>query len=104
MDTQQVYDYVQAVKHQTELEALLHQAFKHLNPDNSIMGTSNPILSAYTKLVTQQLTPSQTDWLTWWMYETDFGNSSKQFTISENDWINTRDLTFDKFWEMVNEA
>ena len=103
MNTQQIYDYVQAVNCQMQTEALLHQAFKQLNPDNSIMGTSDPLLRAYTKLVQQLVTPQQFANLEHWMYECDFGRTPTDRAIN-SDWINTHDMTFFKYWEIVNAA
>lgn len=103
MNTQQIYDYVQAVNYQMQTETLLHQAMRQLNPDNSIMGTSSPLLTAYTKLVQQSLTPTQFMWLEHWMYECDFGRTPTDFAIN-SDWINTYGMTFFKYWETINEA
>lgn len=101
MNIKQIYDYVSAMKHQAETENLVNSAFRQLNPDNCILGTAQPIQSAYTKLVQQLLTPSQYDWLEWWMYETDFGQRSMEFSI-DNEFLDASGMTFYKFWEIVD--
>jgi hypothetical protein len=101
MNTQQIYDYVQAMKHQAETENLVNSAFQQLNSDNCILGTAQPVQTAYTKLVQQLITPEQWGWLEWWMYETDFGQRSMQFSI-DNEFLDASGMTFYKFWEVVN--
>lgn len=102
MNPQQVYDYVNAVKYQALTEDIVNAAFKQLNPDNSILGTAEPIQSAYTKLISEMLTPEQFSWLEWYMYETCFAERSSKFCIN-NIWMDVQYMSFFKFWEIVNE-
>lgn len=102
MNPQQVYDYVNAVKYQALTEDIVNAAFKQLNPDNSILGTAQPIQSAYTKLISETLTPEQFNWLEWYMYETNFAERSQKFCVN-NIWMDVQHMSFFKFWEIVNE-
>ena len=99
--TQQIYDYVQAVKYQSECEIIVDTALRTLNPDNCIMGTAQPLQNAYTKLVRELLTTTQFDWLMWYMYESDYGQRSMGFSIN-NEWFDVQGMSFFKFWEIVN--
>lgn len=103
MNPQQIYDYVQAMKYQAETEDVVNAAFRQLNPDNTILGTAQPIQSAYTKLVRETLTPEQFSWLEWYMYETNFAQRSAQFSI-DNVWMDIQYMSFFKFWEIVSNA
>jgi len=103
MNTQQVYDYVQAMKHQAETEDIVNRAFQQLNPDNCILSTAKPVQTAYTKLVKQYLSVTQIGWLDWYMYETDFARCSMSFSIN-NEMLCIQHMSFYKFWEIVNNV
>jgi hypothetical protein len=103
MKTQQIYDYVQAVKYQHETEQILDAALRQLNPDNQVIGTATPILNAYSKLVKESLTEAEWSWLEWWMYETDFAQRSAAFGIN-NEMVDVQNMSFFKFWETINNA
>lgn len=103
MKTQQIYDYVQAVKYQQQTEQILDTALRQLNPDNQVIGTADPILRAYSKLMQESLTQAQWDWLEWYMWETDFAQRSAAFGIN-NEMVDVQGMSFFKFWEMINNA
>jgi hypothetical protein len=101
MDIQQLHSYVTAMNHQYQLEAQVNAVFQQLNCDNQILGLCVPVTTAYTKLIESLLTPSQFSWLEYWMYDCDFGRHARTISI-DNTHYNTLDMTFFKFWELVN--
>jgi ABC-type uncharacterized transport system permease subunit len=103
METQQIYDYVQAMKYQAECEDIVNVALQQLNPDNQVIGTARPLQAAYSKLVQELVTPQQWDWLDWWMWETDFGQRSAAFGVN-NEMVDVQGMSFFKFWEIINNA
>ena len=94
------YDYVQALKTQYIQEQALGQALYSLGSDSAIIHVSKPIQDAYTKLVKTMLTPAQFDWLEYWMYECDFGNSEHQITVDNHNYT-INNLTLYKFLELT---
>lgn len=101
MNTQQIYDYVSAMKHQAEAEDLVNQVFQQLNPDNTILGTSSPITKAYSKLVEQRTTAQQWLWIQWWINESNFGKEPLSFSIN-NEMLSIENMNFYLFWSTVN--
>lgn len=77
-----VYDYVNAVYTQTVYEAAFDVALSSLGSETSITQLGKAVQDGYTELVKSMLTPEQWDWVEYWMWECDFGNSSLNFTIN----------------------
>lgn len=102
MNTQQVYEYVEAIKFQQQTEELLSATLQRLNSENYIAGTAGYTQKMYTQLVKQLLTEHQFEWLEWYMYDTDFGTESQTF-LANNQVYNIKSISFVKFWEIVNE-
>jgi hypothetical protein len=95
------YDYAQACKHQEEAEDLLDKALCALGSENRIMGVANPITKSYTALVAELLGPELSDWLSWWMYETNYGRDEMIFTIDGTPY-NPTEMTLYSFLEIVD--
>lgn len=94
------YDYVQALKTQFIQEQALAQALRSLGSDCSYVHVAEPVETAYTKLIRSLITQDQFEWLEYWMYECDFGNSTH--TIHVNDCVYTiNNLTLYKFLELT---
>lgn len=94
------YDYVQALKTQHIQECAVAQAFNTLGSECDYICLSKPTQDAYTKLVKTLLTPDQFDWLEYWMYECDFGNSEHQITVDNHNYT-INNLTLYKFLELT---
>jgi hypothetical protein len=101
MNTDKIYEYVTALNHQYQLESALNTAFQQLDSNNQIFGVCGPVTKAYTSLVESLLTPQQVYWLEYWIYECDFGRTGLKFSVN-NEMYNTLDMTFFKYWEIVN--
>ena len=95
-------NYIEAIKIQTEAEDQLNLAFGNLGSDNMILSLAEPIQRAYTALIQEILGLKHWDWLTWWMYETDFGKKPMHFYITDVEYDPSQ-LTFDEFWTVVCE-
>lgn len=95
MNPQQIaYDYLCASQTQECYELKLNQALQLLSPDNNITSTADPIRTAYNNLVRDTLGGATFDWLLWWMYECDYGNSPKAFAIDNTDYCAVSQLEF----------
>jgi len=101
MNTDKIYEYVTALKHQYHLELALNSAFQQLDENNEIFGVCGPVTKAYTNLVESLLTPQQVYWLDYWIYDLDFNSQARTITVN-NQTYNTLDMTFFKYWEIVN--
>lgn len=94
------YDYVQALKVQYIQEGILGQALHNLGSDSAYIHLSKPIQDAYTKLIKTLITQDQFEWLEYWMYECDFGESDH--TIHVNDQVyQINNLTLYQFLELT---
>lgn len=94
-------DYANSLKSQSEAEDALNMALGALGSDNQIFSLAEPTINAYTALVQEILGLSLMDWLTWWMYETDYGTNPMTFIIDNVDYDPTQ-LSFDQFWKLVD--
>lgn len=100
---QAAYDYAMATITQSQGEAMLDQALRTLGSDNQIIDLCEPILVAYRKLLATTIGPELMDWLDWWMYETDHGTKSMEFTINNISYDPTQ-MTLYKFLETVDAS
>ena len=94
------YDYVQALKTQHILESAVAESLRSLGSDCEYVYLSKPTQDAYTKMVKTLLTQDQFNWLEYWMYECDFGNSTHQIHVN-NQKHTVNDLTLYKFLELT---
>ena len=94
-------NYMLAVQTQAAAEDQVNQALQNLGSDNQVFNLAEPILNAYSNLVQEILGPTAWEWLTWWMYETDYGKSNMSFTIDDQNYDPTQ-LSFEQFWKLVN--
>lgn len=94
------YDYVCAINTQTILESAVAESLRSLGSDCDYVHLSEPTQAAYTKLVRSLLTPDQFDWLEYWMYECDFGNSNHQITINNTNYT-IKNLTLQQYLELT---
>lgn len=98
----QLKKYVSAEQAQRDKEFALHNALKSFNEDNMLMCVSSDLSANYKELVHSFLIKSQIDWLEWWMWETDFGKGSYDFSIGQKDY-SSKDMYFDEFWKLIND-
>ena len=95
MSPQQIaYEYLCANQTQECYELLLNQALQLLGADNRLASFADPLRTAYNNLVASALGTQAFDWLLWWQYECDYGNSPKQFTINHVDYCDVSQLQF----------
>lgn len=94
------YDYVCALKVQHIQECAVATALNSLGSDSGYICLSRPTQDAYTKLVKTLLTADQFDWLEYWMYECDFGNSTHTIYINDEAY-QINNLTLYKFLELT---
>lgn len=95
------YNYCMANLTQTAAIEQVNTALRSLGSDNMIFSLCEPLESAYTKLVEQLLGPQLWDWLMWWMYETDYGSRTMEFTV-DGVAYNPEDMTLYRFLEIVD--
>lgn len=98
---QAAYEYAMATITQRAGEDLLDTALRTLGSDNQIIDLCEPILVAYRKLLAQYIGQELMDWLDWWMYETDYGSKSMEFSINKVDYDPTT-MTLYRFLELVD--
>jgi hypothetical protein len=95
------HTYAQATKLQGTATHQFNMSLCSLGSDNYVFSLAEPIESAYTALVEELLGPEPFEWLTWWIYETDYGTQNMTFEINGQDYDPTQ-LDFDQFWRLVN--
>ena len=95
------YNYCMANIQQRAGEEMLSNALQSLGSDNQVFGLAEPLEGAYTELVQQLLGPELFEWLMWWMYETDYGQSKMEFTVNGVEY-NPQDMTLFRFLEIVD--
>jgi hypothetical protein len=88
------YEYLAASQTQECYELKLNQALQLLSADNQLVSVSDPLRTAYNNLVASALGTQAFEWLLWWQYECDYGNSPKQFTINNTDYCGVTQLQF----------
>lgn len=96
------YNYVQALKTQRTYDNNMDVAMRLLNPDNQVFGLADAIEGPYTKLVAELVGPELFDWITWWMWETEFGTLNMEFIIHGTSYDPTT-MTLFKFLELVDD-
>lgn len=97
------YNYAMACKQQEAQEDIINAAFVGLGSDNQILSLATPLKEAYTDLVARTIGPELSDWLSWWMYETDYGSLNMEFIIDGVKY-NPQDITLYKFLEIVDAS
>ena len=95
MNQQQIaYDYLTSSQTQECYELKLCQALQLLSADNQLVSVSDPLRTAYNNLVRDTLGTQAFEWLLWWQYECDYGNSPLAFTINNTDYCDVTQLQF----------
>lgn len=97
------YNYAMACKKQEAAEQQINQAFASLGADNQIFDLAGPLKEAYTDLVARTIGPELSDWLSWWMYETEYGSENMEFIINGVKY-NPQDMTLYRFLELVDAS
>jgi hypothetical protein len=97
------YNYCMANLQQSAAVEQLNTALGSLGSDNYMFSLCEPLEAAYTKLVEELLGPELWDWLMWWMYETDYGSKTMEFSIDGVDYDPTT-MTLFKFLEIVDAS
>lgn len=97
------YDYCMAHIQQTAGTDQLNTALRALGSDNYLVSLCEPLERAYTDLVSDLLGPQLWDWLTWWMYEADYGSRTMEFSIDGVEY-NPEDMTLYRFLEIVDAS
>lgn len=95
-----VQQYVTAVQSQYDKEFALFNALRSFCPDNYIFSMSNDVIDAYSELIKTIIGKNNFDWVSWWMWETDFGQNSTAFYIHEKQY-DPSGMTFSEFWDLV---
>lgn len=98
-----VQEYINAVQKQEDAEIGVSDALRKLNPDNYTIGFADHVMTAYNHLIADILGKEAWDWLTWWMWETDFGQKSEFHFWVNNVKYDPSGLTFEEFWKIVND-
>ena len=80
---------------------MLDTALRTLGSDNQIIDLCEPILVPYRKLLTETIGLQLMDWLDWWMYETDYGTKTMEFSINNVGYDPTQ-MTLYRFLEIVD--
>lgn len=97
------YDYCMSMITQRAYEDQFNKTLQMINPDNQIFGLADAVEGPYTNLVHQLLGPDLFDWLMWWMYETNCGQTNMLFEIDGTSYDPTQ-MTLYKFLETVDAS
>lgn len=89
------YDYITAVQAQRTYEQSVSKA---LGIDFIELG--NHVQDAYTQLVKSMMSEDQWQWVEYWMWECNFGDSELYFAINRVTY-KIKDLTLEKYLEVV---
>lgn len=98
-----VIDYINAMEKQSNADDKFAEALKLLNADNYTMGTAENISTAYSKLLKKIIGADSFDWLTWWMWECDFGKKPNSLFWIKEVKYDASGLSFKEFWGLVND-
>ena len=96
------FNYMFAIRDQHELEQSLNKALQALSRENNIISLSSKIDNAYTDLVARLLGEHLSDWLSWYMWEADFGKSDKHKYWVDGIEYNPKEQSFVQFWNTVS--
>lgn len=97
------YNYMFATRDQYEAEQVLNKALQGLSRDNHIISLSSKVDNAYTDLVARLLGEELSDWLSWYMWEADFGRSDKfKYWVKDVEY-NPKEQSFIQFWNTVSK-
>ena len=95
-----VYDYINAVHTQVVYEEAFDIALTSLGSERGITQLGKVVQDAYTELVKSLITPEQWDWVEYWMWECNFGDSTHAFTI-DGLVYNISEITLLKYLEII---
>ena len=98
---QTAYNYCMVIIQQRSAEDQLNTALRSLGSDNYLFSLCEPLENAYTTLVAELLGTDLFDWLMWWIYETDCGKTSMEFSINNISYDPTQ-MTLYRFLEIVD--
>jgi hypothetical protein len=88
--------FVAGVKDQNEAEEKLTDALSAMNNENFIFSLSERIYGAFSGAVKNLVGKESYDWVDWWLWETDFGTKSFDFTIHGTEYVVNK-MTLDEF-------
>lgn len=92
--------YVQGIRDQDAREDDVSQAFRALSDDNMVFSLSAKVRDAFHEVMKSILGDYDYDWLTWYMWEADFGSKSFEFSIDETEYVVNK-MTLDEFLQLV---
>ena len=95
-----VQTYVTAVQTQYDKEFALFNALRGFTEDNYLFSLSNDLLDPYSDLIKSLIGDTNFDWLSWWLWETDFGQNPMLFFIDNKEY-DPSGMTFMEFWNLV---
>ena len=94
------YDYINAVYTQTVYEEAFDIALTSLGSETSITQLGKAVQDGYTELVKSLVTLEHWDWIEYWMWECNFGDSSLAFSINDKTY-KINEITLLKYLELI---
>ncbi len=95
--------YIDGVRKQDAAEDRLAEAFSALCSENMLMGVASPVSGALDSVLRKVIGEFDFDWVSWYIYEADFGTKDFEFTIDHKPYLVNK-ISLDEFLELVMEG
>ncbi len=77
-------NYISAIQKQQEVDNILNIAIQAITPDNQIISlVSEEYQKACDNIFKYVIGDQNFDWISWWIYETNFGKAELSFFIDD---------------------
>lgn len=94
-------NYVKAIQKQYELTNAIEGALRKIDSDNQLMGlVSGELSSAVDQMLLEVMGAEKFDWLSWWMWDCDFGTKNTVVTYVDGKNVDVADFSvlYDEFF------